>query len=476
MFLDATNRMGEESYVSLSFGTRLSGLGFSSRRAANTCHYAGCRFECSHPGLKRPRPGLPIYERRPETSRRIQRHRQPGFEEKGLVLHDPGVQAYVDAVGKRMLADRAAPDKVAYRFLVLRDPEVNAFSLANKFTVYVTTGLLGLLKNEAQPQAGALGHETAHVYERHAYLKKRSIGNKNLAMEIIAAAAHWVPGGYASLLAVSAADVTSLILVESVYGYSRDKEQQADSDGIAAMAATGFNPHAMTAAFELLDKVSILEYEPRPAFYHDHPKFQEREAAAMEYANAHTPAGAQIGSEREYLDAVAPAIADTAESELESRRLRSAVACATRLVNAFPANPGYQMLLGEAYRQLGAKTTEPTEEELTHQGEANQRKLMLNMSEEQEQQKLLATDLGRATLKQNQAVAEKLFLAVIQEKPDFAPVYRELGSLYEDEERFSDAAVNYQHYLDLLAPTSLDRYRIERRLAQCQSRQTAQAR
>lgn len=108
------------------------------------------------------------------------------FEEKDLVLHDPGVQAYVDAVGKRMLANRATPDKVTYRFLVLRDPEVNAFSLANG-SVYVTTGLLGLLKNEAQ-LAGVLSHETSHVYERHAYLENRSIGNKNLAMEIIAAA------------------------------------------------------------------------------------------------------------------------------------------------------------------------------------------------------------------------------------------------------------------------------------------------
>ena len=396
------------------------------------------------------------------------------LEEKRLVLHDPGIQAYLDSVGNRVLAGHPVPDKVTYRFFVLRDPEANAFSLANG-SVYVNTGLLGLLNNEAQ-LASVLSHETAHVYERHAYLENRSAGNKSLAIQIIAAAAYWVPGGYAvSLAADAAANVSSLILVESVYGYSREKEQQADSDGIAAMAAFGYNPHAMAATFELLEADSKLEYEPRPTFYHDHPMLKEREAFASQFADSHTPADARIGSEQDYVNAVVPAVVSGIESDLQRRRPRSAVVRASRLVNAFPGNPDYQMLLGEAYRQLGAKTTEPTEEELTHRGEANQRKLMLNMSEGQEQQKLLATDQGRATLKQNQAAAEKLFLSVIHEQPDDAIVYRELGFLDEDEGNYSDAAANYQEYLKRLAPNSLDRYRIERRLAQCQSRQLAVA-
>ncbi|HVN92827.1 MAG TPA: M48 family metalloprotease [Terracidiphilus sp.] len=392
------------------------------------------------------------------------------LESKGLVLHDPALQAYLDAVGHRVLAGRPVPDKVTYRFFVLRDPEANAFSFANG-SIYIKTGLLGLLKNEAQ-LASVLSHESAHVYERHAYLENRDAAQKKLAMEIILAAAVWVPGGYAGwAAAIGAANVSSLLLNESIYGYSREKEQQADSDGIAAMAAAGYNPHAMAAAFELLDADSKLEYQPKPAFYQDHPKLQEREAPALEYADAHTPANAELGAEQDYLNAVAPAIVSNVEDDLETRKPRSAVARATRLVNAFPANPEYQMLLGEAYRQLGAKTTEPTPEELKHRGEVNQRKQMLDMSEEQEQQKLAATPEGRAALAQNQAAAEKLFLSVIQEQPDNAIAVRELGFLYQDEGRYSDAAQKYQDYLELLPANSLDRYRIERRLAQCQSRQ-----
>jgi len=81
------------------------------------------------------------------------------------VLHDPDLQAYIDAAGNRVLGDRPVPEKVTYRFLVLRDPMVNAFALPNG-SVYITTGLLALLENEAQ-LAGVLGHEAAHIYERH---------------------------------------------------------------------------------------------------------------------------------------------------------------------------------------------------------------------------------------------------------------------------------------------------------------------
>ncbi len=78
-------------------------------------------------------------------------------------------------------------------------------------------------------------------------------------------------------------------------------------------------------------------------------------------------------------------------------------------------------------------------------------------------------------MKENQDKAEKLFLAAIHNLPDYALAYRELGFLYEDESRFADAATNYQHYLQLVASTSLDRLRITRRLAQCQQRLTGQA-
>jgi len=394
------------------------------------------------------------------------------FEKKGLVLHDPDLQAYIDSVGNRVLGDRPAPEKVTYRFLVFRDPMVNAFALPNG-SVYINTGLLALLENEAQ-LAGVLGHETAHIYERHPYFENRSIRKKTVASEIISLATVWVPGGYASWLAASAAsNISSLILVESVYGYSRELESQADQDGLAAMTLAGYDPHAMAVAFDLFDRDSKLEYEPHPTFYHDHPKLTKRRDEALAFANAHTLTSTRTGINKDYVNAVAPAIVDSIDTDLESRRPRTAVARATRLVEAFPGDPQYQVLLGDSYRALGAKTTLPTPDELTPEGAEKQRKNVLKMTEQEEQKLLLSTPESQATLKDNQAKAEKAFLAAIESNPQYALAYRELGFLYQDESRNADAALNYKHYLDLVANTSLDRLRIARRLAEVEKTQAA---
>jgi hypothetical protein len=390
------------------------------------------------------------------------------YEQKGFVFHDPGAQAYLDAIGKRVVGARPAPEHVTWRFMVLNNPAVNAFAQPNG-SVYVTIGLVGLMQNQAQ-LAAVLGHETAHVYERHSFLESRSVRKKAVLADIRAAAGAATPGG-AALSAAGASIAGQLILVESVYGYSREMEQQADSDGILALADAGYDPRAMAATFKLFDADSTLEYEPHPAFYHDHPSLKRREAAADAYVVAHPGPPGEKGSEQEYLAAFAPVIAFDVQADIEGRRPRTAVARATRLVNAVPQNPDYEILLGQAYRELGAKTALPTAGELTDEGADRQRKDVLKLTEEQEQQKLASTPEGRATLQQNQAAAEKLFLAVIHDRPNDALAYRELGFLYEDESRFADAATNYQRYLQLVDNTSLDRLRIERRLADCQSRQ-----
>lgn len=394
------------------------------------------------------------------------------YEERGLVLHDPGLQAYLDSTGNRVLGDRPAPEKVSYRFRVLRDPMVNAFALPNG-SIYITTGLLALLEDEAQ-LAGVLGHEAAHIYERHPYIENRSLRKKTVASEIISAAVVLVPGGYGSwLAATAAANVSTLLLVESVYGYSRELENQADHDGLAAMTVAGYNPHAMAVAFELLEQDSTLEYEPYPTFYHDHPKLTKRREEALAFANAHTPASARIPARKEYVAAVAPAIVSSVSTDIESRRPRTAVARATRLANAFPGVAEYQVMLGDSYRALGAKTTVPTPDELTPDGENKQRKNVLKMSEQEEQMTLLKTPESQATLKENQAKAEKAFLAAIGSDPQNSLAYRELGFLYQDESRFADAALNYRQYLQRVANTSLDRLRIARRLAEVEKLQAA---
>ena len=393
---------------------------------------------------------------------------------KGLLFENPDLQTYMDSVCKRMIGDKPTLEHVQYRCLVLRDPMQNAFAEPNG-TIYVTTGLLAVLENEGE-LAGVIGHELTHTYRRHLYLENRSMRKKVLAINILSAAASVAPGGpgvstgvqiFGAAVEVGAA-VTSVVLVASVYGYSRDKEQEADSNGLSSMVSASYDPKAMARTFELLDQSSRYEFEPYDTFYHDHPKLTERRQAAMDFAASHPVTAPLNTPEKDYLAKIAPAIAYNIEADINSRRARSAVRAAQRLVDGFPDVPRYQLLLGDAYRALGAKTQALSDEEMTGHGKSEDRKNYFKRTEQEEQRRLLEKPEGHAALKANQAQAEKIYQAVVQANPAYADSYRDLGFLYEQEERYPEAAAQYKRYLEMVSGTSLDHLRVERRLANVQ--------
>jgi predicted Zn-dependent protease len=82
----------------------------------------------------------------------------------GAVYRDAGLAAYVDGVGRRLVgAARAGGD---WRFVVIDDPEANAFALPGS-RVLVTRGMLALAGDEAEV-AAVIAHEIAHVLAGHA--------------------------------------------------------------------------------------------------------------------------------------------------------------------------------------------------------------------------------------------------------------------------------------------------------------------
>src|SRR5262249_40795693 len=105
----------------------------------------------------------------------------------GLVYSDSVLDDYLSQLGQSLLpAGGDSPASVIWKFRALRDPLANAFALPNG-SIYVTTGLLGLLQDEGQ-LAGVLAHEITHVADRHGYLAVRSYRKKMVAMHVISAA------------------------------------------------------------------------------------------------------------------------------------------------------------------------------------------------------------------------------------------------------------------------------------------------
>ncbi|OGH58259.1 MAG: hypothetical protein A3G34_15500 [Candidatus Lindowbacteria bacterium RIFCSPLOWO2_12_FULL_62_27] len=155
---------------------------------------------------------------------------------------DPEVNAYVNRVGQAVarISDRS---NIPYHFTVLDHPVVNAFAAPGGY-VFVTRGLLSVVENEAQ-LAGILGHEIAHVVERHAMKRLQA-----QAVTLLAQIAGAVKGGTARDIASSGAagDMAALIFL----GYDREAEYRADALGVKYAYAAGYDPREMLGFFDVL--------------------------------------------------------------------------------------------------------------------------------------------------------------------------------------------------------------------------------
>jgi len=82
-------------------------------------------------------------------------------------LHrDPKLEAYLMNVVSRLLPETLRPASASIRVHVVEDPELMAKAAPNG-AIFVSTGLLTALRNEAQI-ASVLGHELTHFLARHA--------------------------------------------------------------------------------------------------------------------------------------------------------------------------------------------------------------------------------------------------------------------------------------------------------------------
>jgi len=82
---------------------------------------------------------------------------------------NPMMQVYINNIGQA-LVPKDSPN--FYTFRILADPLPKAFSLTTG-SIYISTGLLAMLDSEAQ-LSYVLGHEIAHVEQKHAFNRIRS--------------------------------------------------------------------------------------------------------------------------------------------------------------------------------------------------------------------------------------------------------------------------------------------------------------
>jgi hypothetical protein len=148
----------------------------------------------------------------------------------GNILFNEELSNYVNKVAKYTLRKEKSLYK-ELQFYVLKSNSVNAFS-TDQGIIFVTTGLLAQLENEAQ-LAYILAHEVAHYTEKHAregYVERQNIKNGK--------------GKYSRL---SYEDKVGELSV-----YSKDNEHEADSKGIEIFLESEYDIETVFTSFEVL--------------------------------------------------------------------------------------------------------------------------------------------------------------------------------------------------------------------------------
>lgn len=384
------------------------------------------------------------------------------FERDGLVLADESANAYLRRVGQALVPRDLALERVSWRFRALRDPQPNAFALPNG-SIYVTTGLLTLIDNESQ-LAAIIAHELTHVMRRHTYLHNRSTRKKFLTMNVMSAIGAYAPGGVVGAVITVVTTVAPFIMIATIYGYSRELEREADLKGIDMMISAEYSPEEMVNVMKLLDK--DIEGENIRLFYNDHPSLDER----IKYLSGYLGARAdrvthqmELNRERAaYFRSMEAVMRHDLQLAINAGRARSAVYLAQRLVD-FHADSENLFWLAEAYRTLGPRAPQLTEKELTNSAKKDASKKREKRTVEEEERELLATPAGKENWQRHQQLAEDFYRRALNAENPVPVAHRGLGMLYEKLERGSDAAAEYEKYLEL-SPSAIDRGRIQRRI------------
>lgn len=202
---------------------------------------------------------------------------------QGLLVDDPQIEEFFTDMGFRLVA-RSDEPRQEYRFVVLRDPSVNAFAAPGGF-IATHAGLVLAADRESEV-AGVVAHEIAHVTQNH--LARRFENTQETSLPVMLAS---LGLALAAGMAGADADVTQgLILSGSALAqqmqidYTRQNEYEADRIGIGMLSRAGYDPAGMASMFAKMNVLNRVYGDGPPEYLRTHPLSTTRVAEAKDRA------------------------------------------------------------------------------------------------------------------------------------------------------------------------------------------------
>lgn len=195
---------------------------------------------------------------------------QEAFEKRGMLYDEPELLSYINEVAVKLHPEEInEQDQMTFEVFVLKNPLLNAITFPNG-KIYIHTGILARMENEAQ-LATLLAHEMSHAVNRDSLTSYRDLKNKTAFLGTMGVIASGF-GTYGNLAYL----VGSLGVVSSIYGYSRELEEQADLFGLNRMYMAGYDPNEAPKLFSIMQRWLEINDIDEPFFFGTHPKLQNR--------------------------------------------------------------------------------------------------------------------------------------------------------------------------------------------------------
>lgn len=183
------------------------------------------------------------------------------------LVADEELQRYVNRVGM-WVAQQTERADLPWRFGVIESGNVNAFAAPGGY-ILLTRGLFMSLNSEAE-LAGVLGHEIAHVIEKHHLNALKKNARLDLLGDVVSKAAENKGRDPKKVSKIISAGT-------ELYARGLDRQDEFDADrmGVVYAARAGYDPYALLDVLTTLD--SIQADTPAIALLiKTHPPFKQR--------------------------------------------------------------------------------------------------------------------------------------------------------------------------------------------------------
>ena len=216
----------------------------------------------------------------------------------GGAYKNPALEHYLDGVLEKFAATGDLGGKT-YKVTILNSPIVNAFALPSG-DLFVTRGLLALA-NDGSEVAAVMAHEIAHVTARHAFAREEE--EKRAA--VISKVAELVQNKQRGAQIEASAK-------QSIAGFSRQQELDADRIGINTIAKAGYDPYGASRFLAALGRSVALRASligqnataSKPDILATHPSTPERVESAVKVARGISAPDVGTRDRQAYLTAI----------------------------------------------------------------------------------------------------------------------------------------------------------------------------